>query len=920
MRNFFEKRDAWNPRLALWILATMAFAAPLALLSLRGLHLENDVEAWLPADDPEGRIYAWYGEQFPSDDRILISWNGSTIDDERIPQLRERLLGTVDEDGVRRGGVPYVNSVLTPGDVLARMTEHGVEEDDAAARLQGVLIGAGRLKLQLTPAGRSAPDDTLRLLAERVHKDLGVELEIHPAVEQPVIAAVDGTDADRPVTAIEIPPHDAQISWRNFRPHAPEFKRIRELALTLTDFATREEPAGRKLIEDCFIAPGSPVAVAVTLSEAGEAELTNTVEAIRAAAIAVGIPDDSLHLGGRPVALVELNRGVKAAAWNRAVPVYKLGGRSVLLLSGLVGIALALYFLRSLKLGALVIGATYFATLLGVALVPLTGHSMNMVLLVMPTLLMVLALSGAIHVANYWRHAAAEDSRTAIARAVQMARQPCMLASLTTAIGFLTLTASSLSPVRQFGVFAAAGTLIGLGVILYGLPALLHATQLRPIPVAAASEGRWLALGALLARRPWTVTIGCCVLFLAGIVGLGRFQTETKVVRNFPEDARLIRDYQFLEENLAGITPIDVVVRFSPESQEQLRFLQRLEIVRSIEDQVRLHPEISGALSLADFLPVHEDPGPDAKTRTRILYNRRSNETEKRIKEGSESGTSDFLVVAAESRDWLEPGDEGLNRAGDEMWKITAHAELLSDVDYGRLSTELGESIRSITRFHAGTDHVITGTAPLFDRTQKAIVRSLVKSFILAFFMIGTVMVIMLRNPLAALLAMLPNVLPIGFVFGVAAWCGQRIDVGAMITASVALGIAVDGTLHLLTWFREGLRRGLSRQRAVMEALAHCAPAMWQTSIAVCIGLLMLAPAELVLVSRFGWLMSALIGAALFADLILLPAMLAGPLGAVMERSVPVRLKTDDVPAKPHRTSPHVRFQPGDRDAVRPAV
>ncbi len=920
MRNFFEKRDAWGQGLALWVLAAMAFTAPLALLSLRGIHLENDVEAWLPADDPDGRIYAWYCEQFPTEDRILVTWDGSTLDDPRIPVLSEKLLGTVDADGVRRGGVPYVKSVLTPGDVLVRMTEHNVAPADAAQRLEGVLIGTGGLKLRLTDAGRDSRDATLRLLTERAREQLGLELEIGPAVEA---WAADGDQEEIDTSAVAaIPPHDLQIGWRGFQPASPVVEEFRQLATSLTDFPTRNEPAGRKLVSDCFLATGSPVAVAVTLSEAGKAELTNAVTSVREAAIAAGVSDDALHLGGRPVALVELNRGVKAAAWNRTVPVYKLSQRSVLLLSGLVGIALALYFLRSLRLGALVIGATYFATLLGVALVPLTGSSMNMVLLVMPTLLMVLALSGAIHVANYWRHAAADDPRTAISRAVQMAKQPCLLASVTTAIGFLTLTASSLSPVRQFGIYAAAGCLIGLGVILYGLPALLQATRLQVDAIAPADNTRWLALGAALSRRPWLVTAGCCLIFAGGIAGLGRFQTETKVVRNFPEDARLIRDYHFIEENLAGITPIDVVVRFSPESQENLRFLQRLEIVRAIEQQVRQHPEISGALSLADFLPVHEDPGSDAKTRTRILYNRRSNETERRIKDGSQHGTSDFLVVAAEAHDWIEPGDAGLNQAGDELWKITAHAELLSDVDYGRLSAELSESIRSVTRYHAGTGHVITGTAPLFDRTQKAIVRSLVKSFALAFFMIGTVIVVMLRNPLAALISMLPNVLPIGFVFGMAAWCGERIDVGAMITASVALGIAVDGTLHLLTWFREGLRRGHTRQRAVMEALAHCGPAMWQTSIAVGIGLLMLAPADLVLVSRFGWLMSALIAAALFADLILLPAMLAGPLGALLERSVPVRLKTDEPPAQPHRAVPHVRFQGNERDrnSVRPAV
>ena len=136
--------------------------------------------------------------------------------------------------------------------------------------------------------------------------------------------------------------------------------------------------------------------------------------AIREAALRSGVPAERLHIGGRPAAAVELKQSVKRVSWNRDVSLLAVHRKSILLLSGLVGIALAFWFLRSLRLGLIVIGVSYYASLMGVALVPLTGNSMNMVLIVMPTLLMVLALSAAIHVANYWKHAALEDSRTAV--------------------------------------------------------------------------------------------------------------------------------------------------------------------------------------------------------------------------------------------------------------------------------------------------------------------------------------------------------------------------------------------------------------------------------------------------------------------------------------------------------------------------
>jgi hypothetical protein len=79
------------------------------------------------------------------------------------------------------------------------------------------------------------------------------------------------------------------------------------------------------------------------------------------------------------------------------------------------------------------------------------------------------------------------------------------------------------------------------------------------------------------------------------------------------------------------------------------------------------------------------------------------------------------------------------------------------------------------------------------------------------------------------------------------------------------------------------MRQGKSRQQSIIDALVHCGPAMWQTSLAVALGLLVLVPADLLLISRFGWLMAAIVGVALLGDIILIPQLLAGPLGALLE-------------------------------------
>jgi uncharacterized membrane protein YdfJ with MMPL/SSD domain len=100
-----------------------------------------------------------------------------------------------------------------------------------------------------------------------------------------------------------------------------------------------------------------------------------------------------------------------------------------------------------------------------------------------------------------------------------------------------------------------------------------------------------------------------------------------------------------------------------------------------------------------------------------------------------------------------------------------------------------------------------------------------------------------------------------------------------MMTASVAMGVAVDDTIHFLSWFRAHLDRGMNRVEAVIETYRRVAPAMTQTTIVGGLGLFVFALSTFTPTQRFGTLMLVMLATALVGDLILLPALLAGPAG-----------------------------------------
>lgn len=178
---------------------------------------------------------------------------------------------------------------------------------------------------------------------------------------------------------------------------------------------------------------------------------------------------------------------------------------------------------------------------------------------------------------------------------------------------------------------------------------------------------------------------------------------------------------------------------------------------------------------------------------------------------------------------------------------------------------------------------VYTGIIPLVFKTQRQLLVSLRQSITWATVLIAGVMAVVFRSVAAGLVAMIPNVFPIFLVFGSLGWLGIKIDIGIMMTASVALGVAVDNTVHLVTWFRHGQRMGMDRRTATLVAYERCSTAMVQSAMIGGLGLVVFAFSSFTPTQQFGYLMITILTAALIGDAVLMPAVLCGPLGKFFE-------------------------------------
>ncbi|MCC9629572.1 MMPL family transporter [Blastopirellula sp. JC732] len=261
---------------------------------------------------------------------------------------------------------------------------------------------------------------------------------------------------------------------------------------------------------------------------------------------------------------------------------------------------------------------------------------------------------------------------------------------------------------------------------------------------------------------------------------------------------------------------------------------------------------INARLSVNYFDPIGNAEHPDGNSQARLdLLMKRDQ----------------YFVVVADSPkydlDAIKAAGKTLIYATEYQYDPTAPQYAVTDPDLPQLTI------------------VYTGVVPVVYKAARTLLSSLVESTLWAFGLIALVMAWVLKSVRAGIVSMLPNVFPVVLIFGFMGMAGIEVDIGTMMTASVAMGIAVDDTIHFLTWFRWGLDKGLNRGDAIREAYRRCAVAMMQTTIIGGLGLAVFAVSSFTPTQRFGYLMVSLLAAALLGDLVFLPALLAGPLGSM---------------------------------------
>jgi predicted RND superfamily exporter protein len=575
--------------------------------------------------------------------------------------------------------------------------------------------------------------------------------------------------------------------------------------------------------------------------------------------------------------------------------ISKKSQRALLPFFLLFSLVLLLCCLRHYFAAFLVFWAAIINEELAGALLFWCGAHVDSVSMLNASLVYVLTISGGVHLINYYRKTLAEmqpgEEHGAPMQTFRKAILPCSLAAFTTILGMGSLAVSKMVPIQTFGIYASLTLFLGtIWFFLY----ILSALQERPItkwfpcstdgrPQTADESGWWHRFGLLLFRCRYPITVLTFLSLFVFAFGIKELRTSLTFHGLLPKETKVLQDYRMLETQIGGLIPIEVVVHFPHEDGEERKMLDQLRFLASLVAELRQMDNVDAVVSVLNFLP--NLPSPTSRSLTAV-----------RDRSAMESILSRSHDRLRDLR-FFNTVDEGVE-AGF-YWRISLRVSTQKKLNYADMIAEVQQRLETVRQRTESKEPEmehrvvpepnvrfdVTGGVPLVYRAQEMLLWDLIYSFMTAFGLIALTMMIVLRGIVRGLLAMIPNVFPCVIVFGLLGLCGIPVDMGSMMTASVALGISVDGTVHLLTWVSVALRRGLSRKEAVLYALQRCSTALTQTMVICGVGMLVFGLSDFVPVARFAILLCTLLIISLLGAIVVLPAILFSPLGRFFESS-----------------------------------
>jgi len=491
------------------------------------------------------------------------------------------------------------------------------------------------------------------------------------------------------------------------------------------------------------------------------------------------------------------------------------------------------------------------------------------------SLILILTMALTIHIIERYLeiYARKPDStqRMLVLETVKSIAVPCFYTALTTAVAFSSLVVSDIRPVIDFGLMMAFGLVVSFTLAFLLFPASICLLDKKSSGSAEDFSNPFtLVFAGFTERYGREILVFTLIIAMISGFGISRLRVDNRFIDYFKKDTEIYQGMSLIDRKLGGTTPLDLIIDFkqdvTPITQEDDFFEEEgedspskwyadtytMEELEKIQDFIASLDNTGEVLSLATLGKITRklnDDIPLANFELAILYKKIPPEIKKML---VDPYVSEDIAQARFTMRIIESDRQG-NR--------------------GELLTKIKKFLTDKMEFDEGQIH-FTNMYVLYNNMLNSLFSSQIATIGMVFLGIGLMFLILFRSFYLALIAIVPNVLPVAVVLGTMGWLNIPLDMMTITIASITIGISVDDTIHYVHRFKKEFLVDRNYSETMKRCHRSIGRAIFYTTVTITIGFSILVLSNFIPTIYFGLFTGFAMLVALLGDLILLPKLL----------------------------------------------
>ncbi len=544
------------------------------------------------------------------------------------------------------------------------------------------------------------------------------------------------------------------------------------------------------------------------------------------------------------------------------------------------------FFFRSFRATLISMFVVIIGVMWAFGVLGLLQYEITVLTALIPPLIIVIGIPNCIFLINKYQQEVKKHGNQALSlqRVISKIGNATLMTNMTTASGFATFIITDSKLLKEFGIVASIN-IIGIFIIsLLIIPIIYSFMPLPKTKHLKHLNKKWIDafvswMEHIVREKRITVYITSIALLVVSIIGIYQIDISGSPIEDMPKKAAFFKDIRFFEKEFDGIMPVEIIVDTKrPKGVLKPATLKRMDQLSNVIDEI---PELSKPVSIVNLV----------KYSKQAFYNG----IPKYYQLPTTQENNFIMDVARKSSD----NGNLLKSFVDSTGQTARITTFMKDVKTDRMENIELRLLENINKIFPSERYTVymTGSALLFLKGTKYLVKNLVLSLAFAIFLIALFMAFLFRSFRMIIISLIPNLLPLVITAGVMGFVGVPIKPSTILVFSIAFGISVDDTIHFLAKYRQELSAHRWQiKRSVYAALRETGVSMFYTSIVLFFGFSVFVISNFGGTVALGALVSATLLFAMLANLILLPSLLLSLERSIANKEVLRKPKIDILP------------------------